>query len=164
MNKEVNNPFLLTKKEGPKVQQLAKILTKEEQAEKLIGYLEIDKEFWPQIRYGTHIRYYTTNGDFRTGGFVVKNPLEIVNPTDKKIITYIKLQNGFNDKANNYANWIANYEDLSKIYIKPDAGILTTVKSLEGVVTGLNDNIKKLVKHAKSLEERIEKLESKIKH
>ena len=156
-----NNPFILTKKEGPKPQQLAKILTKAEQKEKLIGYLEISKEHWPQIRYGTHIRYITKSGEFRTGGFIMKNPLEIVNPKTKKITTYIKLQNGFNDKATNYANWIANYEEISNIYIKPDAGVLTLLASIETIVTGLNDNITKLVKHAQSLENRLEILESK---
>lgn len=153
-----NNPFTLTKKEGPKTQQLAKILTKAEQKEKLVGYLEINKEFWPQIKYGTHIRYITKTGEFRTGGFIMKNPLEIVNPESKQIVTYFKLQNGFNAKA---VNWIANYEDISKIFMKPDAGVLTVLSSLDGIVTGLNDNITKLVKHAQSLEERIEYLESK---
>lgn len=153
-----DNPFTLTKKEGPKPQTLTKTLTKAEQNEKLAGYLEISKEHWPQIRYGTHIRYFLKTGEFRTGGFVGKNPLEVVNPETKKIVTYIKLQNGFNDKA---ANWIANYEDIGKIYMKPDAGVLTMVSSVEVVVAGLNDNITKLVKHAKSLEDRLEKLEAK---
>ena len=91
-----DNPFALTKKEGPKPQILTKTLTKAEQNEKLAGYLEISKEHWPQIRYGTHIRYFLKTGEFRTGGFVGKNPLEVVNPETKKIVTYIKLQNGFN--------------------------------------------------------------------
>lgn len=154
-----NNPFTLVKKEGPKSQQLSKVLTKEEQKEKLVGYLEINKEYWPQIKYGTHVRYFLKNGEFRTGGFVMKNPLEIVNPETKKITTYLKLQNGFTDKA---SNWIANYDDINKIYMKPDAGLLMMVSSLEAIVSGLNDNITKLVKHSQSLEDRIEKMEAGI--
>ena len=87
----------------------------------------------------------------------MKNPLEIVNPETKKITTYLKLQNGFTDKA---SNWIANYDDINKIYMKPDAGLLMMVSSLEAIVSGLNDNITKLVKHSQSLEDRIEKMEA----
>ena len=155
------NPFLLNQKNGQKNTPLTKILTQKEQEEKISGYLEIDRQNWPQIKYGTHMRYYTKNGEFRTGGFVVKNPVEAVNPDTKVIKNYIKLQNGFNNKLKGYYQWVISYDEMSKIYIKLDAGILTTIKSLETAVMGLNENIRKLVKHAKYLEDRLEKLESK---
>ena len=107
------------------------------------------------------MRYDVKSGEFRTGGFVVKNPLETVHPETKAIKVFIKLQNGFNPKIKGYYQWVISYDEISKIFIKPDAGVLTTVKTLEAVVAGLNENIRKLVKHAKSLEDRIEKLESK---
>jgi hypothetical protein len=148
-----------------------RVFSQREQDEKLTGYLEISKEIWPQIRYGTHIRYYLKTGEFRTGGFVSKNPFEVIvsnditqHPTaperlskEKKI--YIKIQNGFNDKLKGYYQWIVSYDDIDKIYIKPDAGVLTMIKTLENVVSGLNDNIQKLALSARLLEKRISQLE-----
>ena len=157
------NPFILNQKQGngPKTPHLAKVLTQKEQEEKLIGYLEINRENWPQTKYGTHIRYYTKNGDFRTGGFILKNPLEAVHPETKVVKTYFKIHNGFNHAAKGYYQWVVSYDELSRVYMKPDASVLMTVRSLESAVAGLNENIRKLVRHAKLLEERIEKLESK---
>ena len=156
----MNNPFILSQKNGQKNQVLTKVLSTKEQEEKLNGYLEIESQNWIQIKYGTHIRYYTKSGEFRTGGFVVKNPLETVNPDSKIIKIYIKLQNGFNKTLKGYYEWIISYDEISKIYSKLNANELTTIKSLENAVIGLNENIRKLVKHAKSLESRIDKLES----
>jgi hypothetical protein len=148
-----------------------RVFSQREQEEKLTGYLEISKEIWPQIRYGTHIRYYLKTGEFRTGGFVSKNPFEVIvandsiqHPTaperlNKEKKTYIKIQNGFNDKLKGYYQWIVSYDDIDKIYIKPDAGVLTMIKTLENVVSGLNDNIQKLALSARLLERRISQLE-----
>jgi hypothetical protein len=148
-----------------------RVFSQREQEEKLTGYLEISKEIWPQIRYGTHIRYYLKTGEFRTGGFVSKNPFEVIvandsiqHPTaperlNKEKKTYIKIQNGFNDKLKGYYQWIVSYDDIEKIYIKPDAGVLTMVKTLELVVNGLNENIHKLALSSRMLEKRIAQLE-----
>ena len=148
-----------------------RVFSQREQDEKLTGYLEISKEIWPQIRYGTHMRYYLKTGEFRTGGFVSKNPFEVIISNDstqhptaperlhKEKKTYIKIQNGFNDKLKGYYQWIVSYDDIDKIYIKPDAGVLTMIKTLESVVSDLNDNIQKLADNARLLERRISQLE-----
>jgi hypothetical protein len=88
----------------------SRTFTQREQADKLTGYLEVGSNVWPQIRYGTHIRYYLKTGEFRTGGFVAKNPVEVVISEDNDIEgkfpngkkMYIKIQNGFNDKLKGF--------------------------------------------------------------
>ena len=145
-----------------------RVFSQREQEDKLTGYLEIDQEIWPQIRYATHIRYYLKTGEFRTGGFVLKNPFEVIisndslqNPKtppeklnkDKK--KYIKLQNGFNEKLKGYYQWVVSYDDIEKIYIKPDAGVLTVIKTLETIVNGLNTNIEQLAASVRHLEKKI---------
>ena len=145
-----------------------RVFSQREQEDKLTGYLEIDQEIWPQIRYATHIRYYLKTGEFRTGGFVLKNPFEVVisndslqNPKtppeklnkDKK--KYIKLQNGFNEKLKGYYQWVVSYDDIEKIYIKPDASVLTVIKTLEAIVNGLNNNIEQLAASVRHLEKKI---------
>ena len=129
----------------------------EDNEEKLRGYLEVPAEYWANVKYGTHIRYFTKKDGYRPGGFVLKNPFDIQPDGVKK--RCIKLQNGFVNTAKTYQQWIVSYEDLSKIYIKPDAASLVIINSLEGAIGGLNDNIKKITNYVKSLEKRITVLE-----
>ena len=148
----------------------SRTFTQREQADKLTGYLEVGSNVWPQIRYGTHIRYYLKTGEFRTGGFVAKNPVEVVISEDNDIEgkfpngkkMYIKIQNGFNDKLKGFYQWVVAYDDIDKIYIKPDAGVLTMVHTLESIVGNLNENIQKLALTARVLEKRISQLEKAI--
>jgi hypothetical protein len=148
----------------------SRTFTQREQADKLTGYLEVGSNVWPQIRYGTHIRYYLKTGEFRTGGFVAKNPVEVVISEDNDIEDkfpngkkmYIKIQNGFNDKLKGFYQWVVAYDDIDKIYIKPDAGVLTMVHTLESIVGNLNENIQKLALTARVLEKRISQLEKAI--
>ncbi len=155
------NPFELdnVNAEGPDKKFLSKVWTAEEQTEKLNGYIEVSPEYWEQIKYGTHIRYYSKSQGFRPGGFVSKNPYDVVpkNGVNKK--RFMKLQNGFNPQARGYQTWILAYEDADKVFIKPDASVMVMMQSLEGVVHGLNENIRKLAEHAKKMEARIASLE-----
>ena len=158
------NPFDLDEHppaDGPERPHPARVYTAEEEANKLTGYLEIDPEFWDQIRYGTHMRYYTKKEGYRPGGFVLKNPFDTKprgGTTEKR---FIKLQNGFSDKAKDYHQWIVAYEDIQKIYIKPDAGVLMTLKSLAATTTKLNGNIRSLADFSKKLEARLKAVETR---
>ncbi len=133
--------------------------TAEEQAEKLKDYLEVAPEHWEHIRYGAHVRYVTNEGLFRPGGFVKRNPLDMQprgGPDEKR---FMSLQNNYNDKAAGYATWLVAYEDIEKIYVKPDAGTLTVFTDLKAAVHGLNENIRRLAEFAKKLSERVDALE-----
>jgi hypothetical protein len=155
------NPFDLEgRNEGPDRARGGRVWTAGEQAEKLSGYLEVPPEYWDQIRYGTHVRYYSKTEGFRPGGFVVRNPFDTKPKGAAAEKRFMKLQNGFNDKARGYQQWIVAYEDVAKFYIKPDAAVLVMMQSLEIAVKGLNENIRKLAEHSKKLESRIAALET----
>ena len=158
------NPFDLEKRKpaGPVRQMPKRLWTEEEQAEKLVNYSEIDSEFWEAIKYGTYIRYYLKTGEFKAGGLVSKNPFDF-KPHDSNVEKrFIKLHNAFSDKAKDYIQWTVAYEDIAKIYIKPDASVLMVMKTLETAVRGLNENIRKLAEHSKKLDARIALLEKKV--
>ena len=155
------NLFNIEGRGGPAPAQahVARVWTEEEKAEKLSGYLDVPAEFWDQIRYGSHVRYETRTNGFRPGGFVMKNPLDAKPKAGGPEKRFMKLQNGFNDKARGYQQWVVAYEDVSNFYVKPDAAVLVMMQTLETAVTGLNANIRKLAEHAKKLEQRIGQLE-----
>jgi hypothetical protein len=155
------NPFNLEDREGggPARPHAARVWTAEEQADKLAGYLEVSPEHWEHLRYGTHVRYITKDGQFRSGGFVLRNPVDMRPKGATADKRYVKLQNGFNHKIKGYVAWAVAYDDTDKIYMKPDAGIMTMLTSLETAVEGLNGNIRKLAAYTRELEKRITALE-----
>jgi hypothetical protein len=71
----------------------------------------------------------------------------------------MRLQSGFNERAPGYFSWVVAYEDISRLFIKPDAAALTVMASLEDAVRGLNENIRKIADYAKGLSVRIAALE-----
>ena len=149
------NPFDLEGRDGgPDRAPQGRVWTAEEQAEKLNGYLEISPEFWDQIRYGTHVRYFSKSEGFRPGGFVVKNPFDSKSKggVEKR---FMKLQNGLNDKVRGYQQWVVAYCDTAKFFVKPDAATLVMMQSLEIAVKGLNDNVRKVAEHSRKLESRL---------
>jgi hypothetical protein len=157
------NPFDLEDRggAGPAAPKLARVWTPEEQAEKLHGYLEIPPEYWSEVRYGTHVRYFSKAEGFRPGGFVAKNPFDTKPKGGGVEKRFMKLQNGFSEKAHGYAQWIVAYEDLSRVFIKPDAAVFVMLQSLEVAVKGLNENVRKVAEHSKRLEARLAQLEAR---
>lgn len=174
MDSDSENPFVLTPRHGgnsPKRVRYGNVWSESEQNEKLHGYLEIASEFWPSLKAGSHIRYITTNNEFRTGGFIVKNAC-VFKSTDNLIKPSVKidlgtekigfrLQNFFNRKSTEYLTWTVAYEDIMKLYLKIDAGVRMVVQSLEVTIESININMKKMTEYIKRMDERIKKLESK---
>lgn len=160
---EAKNPFDLAARaaaDAPNRHQPARVWTPEEQAEKLDGYIEIDPEFWDTIRYGTHMRYYLKTGEYRSGGFVLKNPFDTTPANENREVRYIKLQNNFDAKAPGYMQWTVAYDKIGRIFIKPDAGVLMVMRSLERAVEKINKNTQKLAEVAKQHETKIAQLAS----
>jgi hypothetical protein len=138
-----------------------RVWSEEEIKQKLAGYILIPPHLWEQIRYGTHVRYFDKTRGFRSGGFVVRNPIESAKPgaAPKR---YMKMQNGYNDKARGkHAEWLCCYDDIERIYVKPDATTLAILQTLEQAVAGLNANNRKLAEYAKKLEARVAALEQR---
>lgn len=135
--------------------------TEEEIAEKLSGYIEVPPAHYDMVRAGSHIRYYTRADGFRPGGFVAKNPTDAAPQGANSEKRYIRLQSGYNERAPGYFSWVVAYEDLTKLFIKPDAASLTVMASLESAVGQLNKNIRKIADFAKSLDARLTALEER---
>ena len=155
------NPFdLKGRTEGPVKTHPGRTWTDAEIVEKLQGYLEVTPEHWELVRSGTHVRYYTQKDGYRPGGFVAKNPTDMVPQGTGGEKRFIRLQSGFNERAPGYFSWVVAYEDITRLFIKPDAASLTVQSSLEAAVRGLNENIRKLAEYAKNLGARIAALES----
>jgi len=157
------NPFALAGRTGGAAAKTpARTWTEAEIAEKLHAYIEVPPEHWELVRAGSHVRYYTQEG-FRPGGFVAKNPADSAPQGAGPEKRYIRLQSGFNERAPGYFSWVVAYEDLTRLFIKPDAASLTVMTSLEAAVKGLNENIRKLAEFTKGLSVRIMALEAAAK-
>jgi hypothetical protein len=175
---EIENPFNIDSKRGrnsPKRIRYSNVWTRPEQNDKLIGYLEISPDLWTSIKCGSHIRYVTKDNQFRTGGFILKNPFifkgetNIMKPSveigDNNLENGekmgIRLQNYFNTKSPDYTTWIVAYDDIMKLYLKVDASIRTIVNSLENTIENININMKKITDYIKKMDDRIKKIETK---
>lgn len=159
MNQGQLNPYNLANRqiEGNNKAVVAKVLTLEEQADKLIGYHEVPPEIWEYIKTNSHLRYYTKTTGFKPGGFVHTNPFYTKEGGNGK--PYIKLKNGFQEKAGNYAQWIVNYDDIDKIYIKLSATDLTILKTMNGAISELNSNMKIIETFIKKMDSRLTNIE-----
>lgn len=137
--------------------------TEAEIAEKLEGYLEVPRECLDGVKYGAHVRYFVRGEggprDFRPGGFVRSNPFDTKPRGEAEEKRFIRLQNGFSDKAAGYASWLVAYEDIDRLYLKSDAQTAIVIKMLERAVDGLNVNINKIADFARPLAERLDALE-----
>lgn len=167
----MDNPFEITKKKysnSPKRKYYPTSWTPKEQNEKLIGYLEIPSHLWSTIKCGSHIRYVTRDNEFRTGGFVMKNPVSIkdengMKPSIETENMGMRLQNFFNRKSPDYTTWLISYNDTLKIYLKVDASIQIIVQSLENTIENININMKKITDHIKNMDDKIRRLENNKK-
>jgi len=160
MARPATGPFDLARRTGgaPRA-PAARTWTAAEVAEKLDGYLEVVPAHWHLVRAGAHVRDYTHAEGVRPGGLVAKNPTDAAPQGANAEKRFMRLQSGFNERAPGYFSWVVAYEDISRLFIKPDAAALTVMASLEEAVRGLNENIRKIADYAKGLSARIAALE-----
>ena len=144
-----------------------RVWTPEEQAEKLAGYMEIQPHLWHLVRYGTHVRYYKKDGTFVAGGFVGRNPADFA-PADDPATTkrsFVLHSSPFmrinSPAAAGKFRWTIAYEDVARLFIRPDISALLVQQSLEVSVSKLNENIRTLVEFVKKLGARVEALEQR---
>lgn len=166
MSKKEANPYELKRRGpagGPPRPARAAGYTETEQREKLTGYVSVPREFWPFIKYSTHVRYIEKTGEFRSGGFVLKNPFDTKVKGGAGEKRFFKLQNGFNRAARDHKEWILAYEDAEYVYAKGAGVELTVHHDLQTAVKTLNANIKRLADYCKKLERRVGELEDYCK-
>jgi hypothetical protein len=154
-----DDPFSLEGRTGARMPNVARIWTKDEQAAKLEGYLEVTPPHWHRVRYSTHVRYFLKTGVFKAGGFVLNNPVELHPHGQTDSMRCMRLQSSFASSDAGYMQWTVSYDDMATLYIKMTADVSMVLEIMETVVSGLNENIRKLVEHAKKLEARIKSLE-----
>lgn len=162
MSAAASNPFSLEKKKGgpgPRKQFKETTYTDDEQKEMLNGYVEIPEDLWPLVRYGSQMRYVTKEGKFRVGGYVARNPFDTKPNGGKEEKRFVSMQNGFDKRSKGHAGWLVAYEDIDKLYIKPEASAMAVQRALDKAVKAFNTNIGKLRNHAVGLEKRIKQLE-----
>lgn len=120
--------------------------TDQEQDKLLIGYDPVPQEALLLLRAGTHVRYMTTAGDFRRGGFVHN-----IKTKGKPMIF---LETGRDPKVQNYAKWPLAIEDISTLWKK---------RTLEDVTIQQNKSSPELENRILALEGQVEHILSEIK-
>lgn len=96
---------VVTKPEFPST-----VYTDQEQDKLLIGYDPIPQDGLMLLRPGTHVRYLTTTGEFRRGGFV--------HNIKTKGTPMIFLETNKDPKAQGYAKWPVAIEDIQTMWKK----------------------------------------------
>lgn len=168
------NPFELSLRNvrnSPRRPTLSKTWTDPEKAEKLKNYIEVLPVFWTSIKYGSHIRYVTNEGELKCG-YIVKNPFVYKNNdlTDRTPNLFnkepeklgFKLQSLFNAKEDNKFVWTVAFSSIKQVYLKVNAETKMLLKSVEETVDSINNNMEKLFLYIKSLEKRISNMETFI--
>ncbi len=135
------------------------LLTEEEKRERLEGYFQVPPDYWAYVQYSTHVRYINKEGEFFSGGFVLKNPFDVKPQGGDVEKRFIKLMNGFNKAAREHKEWIVAYEDIEFFYAKGSGIELALQQDLRASAEALNGNIKKVAEYCKKLEKRIARLE-----
>jgi hypothetical protein len=166
-----SNPYQLAppKKGGardlPPRPARAAVLTEDEKREKLVGYLLVPREFWPNVKYGTHVRFIETEA--KSGGafhsaFIAQNPFDTTprgTTTEKR---FFKFQNNFYKNQAGHLEWIVAYEDVEFLYAKGEGAELALQRDLLEVTTKITANANRLAEHIKRLEARVGALEQQL--
>ena len=140
---EESNPYTLTQKtnDSPDRKYFSSTYTAEEQAMRLINYIEISPEFWCNIKYLTHVRYYTKDGEFRMGGFVNRNPVDYKSTETNEDMRSMHLKNTL---YKNGTSWSIDYKKTARIFVKASPEVLEMNKNLDIAIRELNKNIQKI--------------------
>jgi hypothetical protein len=175
-NPEYANPLDLSKKNvpGKKKYGLAKQYSEAEQKKLLEHFVEIPDSLLSELAVGTQIRYYKADGEFKYGGIVSANPVPSKNQITGEIRMCMKLRSMFSKDDIRHTTWTVYYDDIKKLYAKPDmANVVTnqmikkSINTLEHNIITLRDNLvnlfKKMEKKIDSLEKRIHDIERKVK-
>ena len=109
--------------------------------ELLKGYIAIEKQFWPYILSGSHVRYRTKDKEFHRGGIVAKGYPHCLT-----------MRMGYNPKAPGYKRWSVVLEDVETIYQQIDASTIMVFSKMEVLwdnMIKMNKKIDQLAKISK---------------
>ena len=149
---ERENPFALkARQEGPEPAYLSQTLTPEEQAKKLLGYMLVPPDFWADINYGKHVRYYRKTGEFRSG-FVASNPVDMPVEGTQTVRRVMKLKASMYSAGKAPMMWNVGYEDVDRFFVKMDIGDILTQAMITDVANKLNANIRTLAEAVRGIQ------------
>jgi hypothetical protein len=161
--REEKNPFNLKgRRIGPERVYKDKVYTEAEQVENLKGYVNIPAQYWTNVKYASHVQYYTRSSGYHPGGYVLRNFQDVVDISTGKEKRIMRLQSSFLEKHRNYSSWILEYEDIEKLYVKGDAVSLVVIDTINNSIKSLNSHLKRLAEHSKKLDVQIASLESRL--
>ena len=128
--------------------------TTEEQRSLLEGYTELEPRHWPHVQRGEAVRYYTKEGEFRTGG-VVKIPRFRAKgsaPTSPELLMIA-------NEVNEYSTWTVRWDGLSRVFIRPSLAQIIAQEKIRDALTIMNDNTHRLADELKRLHDRLKNAE-----
>jgi len=133
----------------------------------LVGYLEMSEDLWPEIKRGTHVRYFlkasdANPGGFRLGGFVMKNPHD-KKTADGSVSRQMMLSHVLRPTPHQSQFWSVKYSSFEKLYVKADASDLSTLDTLESVVRDMNANTRKVADYVVQLSQNFKVLTQRVK-
>jgi hypothetical protein len=107
------------------------------------------------------VRYTAKTGEFRSGGFILSNPVDVKAGSAEATKRYFRLQNGFNRTSRDHLIWTVAYENIEYLYAKASGIELALQLDLKTVATTLDAKIRRLADYTRKLEQRIGELEGK---
>ncbi len=133
------------------VEKKSTVISPEEQATLLQGYIQVPYEQWGGIKKYWHIRYERKGGLFRRGGFVHS----VWKTTSKSGVEkmFVKLVSKPNDKPNKDTNpyWVLQLGDIEKIWRR----VTNREKQATGSSPGEIQELRREIAEIKSKQEQI---------
>ena len=126
------------------------VWTAEEEAKLLRDYIEVSREHWPLLEYGTAVCYRKTDGTFNGKAIVRTNPS--TTTVDGVPHVSMGLQRNFSKFPGTNGYWELAYHEIEALYAKYDARQLTMQDALCAAMAKLNSNNRKLVERINELE------------
>lgn len=132
------------------------VIPPEKQRELLQAYVELPREFWPNLQIGNQIRYVDKEGKFRPGGTIkvlrMKSGGRAVSEKEVMI-----LHNPFANKQ-----WGLAWDNISKIYLLPDVTLMLMKKNIQTAIQTIVKNLDSIAKKITEMEGRLKACEKAL--
>ena len=118
----------------------ARILSDEERAIALAGFIEIPEDKWPSINGGARVKYDSKTKGFRHGGIVTSNPTTFTPKGKSEEITVMWLESMATKTDGKKMSWSVSYDELISVYVKPSVEYVMLMERLETAINTLKEN------------------------
>lgn len=155
------NPFDLSdRKAGPRLAKKTRVYSDDEVERMLEGYVEIPREFWGDLAYNRHVRYFETpeaGGGFKSG-YVGRGRVDAKDPETGELTPGLQLKSMMFRTAHNYIQWRVPHANVHSLFARMDAMARLSRHNLEVTISRLNKRIRRLQQgHRAHAPERYEK-------